>query len=138
MDRGRTRTDEYVAPSWSWASVRGVVSRVSLVLPREDKEILIEVIDVHLQHRTTNIFGQVISGSIYLIGSLFKIVKTFRRKVGLLKQLKSVSIQTDTLFSDDHGYKMGCYRGKGSKDPIPPGTLVLFTCKEVVSSFRKT
>ncbi|KAE8443499.1 hypothetical protein EG329_001811 [Mollisiaceae sp. DMI_Dod_QoI] len=61
---------QYIAPSWSWASVIGKVCNVSDIGSKEGRD-LIEVISTRVELETTNPFGQVKSGTISLRGKLF-------------------------------------------------------------------
>lgn len=67
------RPKEYIAPSWSWASVVGSVENACDVRFANDQEIILEVLDVQVKLvNAANPFGQVRSGFISAKGSLAK------------------------------------------------------------------
>lgn len=65
--------ETYIAPSWSWASVRGVVNREK----RGEEDILIHVEDYKLDHVTQDTTGAIRGGWLRLSG-LLKRVKLLR------------------------------------------------------------
>ncbi|KAG6365431.1 hypothetical protein INS49_007042 [Diaporthe citri] len=56
-----TRYPEYVAPTWSWASVAGPISYVHTSAPEsaESAEYALKVLDIHVQTSTNDPFGAV-------------------------------------------------------------------------------
>jgi hypothetical protein len=60
------RPSIYCAPSWSWASISDPIS----ILPLESLMVLIQVVDVVVQHATDDITGQVTGGWLDLRGQL--------------------------------------------------------------------
>lgn len=67
-----SKPKQYVAPSWSWASVSGLVV---YNFPRdwEHKE-LVKIKGIDMEYRTSNPFGQVKSGTIHLTGKLLQLM----------------------------------------------------------------
>jgi hypothetical protein len=63
------RSKEYRAPSFSWASVDGIISPGDFT----DKGILIEITDVKIDHTTKDVTGPVKGGYIHLNGTLKKL-----------------------------------------------------------------
>ena len=68
-NRPACRPSEYRAPSFSWASIDGVVQPGY----SSDKDLLIEVLTVELQHVTADVTGLVQSGSLLLKCQLQKL-----------------------------------------------------------------
>ena len=74
-----SRPSEYIAPSWSWASVTGHVEKACEVRFADDREILLKVLDAHVALVSDlNPYGQVKGGylrvQVYIAkGSLFSI-----------------------------------------------------------------
>jgi hypothetical protein len=69
----RGRPNEYIAPSWSWASVVGNVENACDVRFANDREIILEVLDGQVElMNAANPFGQVKSGFLRVRGSLAK------------------------------------------------------------------
>jgi hypothetical protein len=68
-----TRPTDYIAPSWSWASINGQI-RLDMRQgsSRNSDETLTALLDVHLQHMSADTFGQVKSGFALLLGPLFQ------------------------------------------------------------------
>lgn len=64
-----SRPTTYRAPSWSWASIDGLIAITSL----GRWEDVVEVIDVQVQVKGENLFGEVSSGSIELRAPLERI-----------------------------------------------------------------
>ncbi|KAI1409327.1 heterokaryon incompatibility protein-domain-containing protein [Hypoxylon sp. FL1857] len=69
----RSRPRVFVAPSWSWASVVGVVQNACSVRFADDRGIIIEILDAQINlANPKNHFGQVIGGFLRVRGSLAK------------------------------------------------------------------
>lgn len=67
----RSRIDTYVAPSWSWASVNGHIENACDIWYPDDREILIEIVDVKVEVVSKDSpFGQVKSGFLRIRGNL--------------------------------------------------------------------
>ncbi|KAF8853668.1 hypothetical protein BDZ45DRAFT_67069 [Acephala macrosclerotiorum] len=65
------QTSDYVAPSWSWASVHEPISRYRVGKgPNYTPSPVVEARDIDIQLVTDNEFGQIKGGSITLIGRL--------------------------------------------------------------------
>lgn len=70
---GHSRPEAYIAPSWSWASINGRIENACNIWFPDNREILIEILDVKVEAaRTENPFGQVKSGFLRIRGSLAK------------------------------------------------------------------
>lgn len=69
-DTPRSRPSEYIAPTWSWASVVGRVESACDIRGKSDREIIIDVVDVAVQLSTQNRFGQVKDGFLTIKGYL--------------------------------------------------------------------
>jgi hypothetical protein len=77
-DSGHSRPHGYTAPSWSWVSLSGEVG-LNLYWQSEDegKESLVQhtdLLDIHLQYKTSDRLGQVEGGFVRVIGPLFKTI----------------------------------------------------------------
>jgi hypothetical protein len=73
FDRNSSEPRQYVAPSWSWASLIGEVhlrGNIDFTTGRD----MIDIINTHVELATKNAFGQVKSGTISLRGKLFRLV----------------------------------------------------------------
>jgi hypothetical protein len=82
--RGRhSRYSEYVAPSWSWASVNGVIDPVDLNPRRfgdpKSFKVLIDIAGVSLELASRNPFGRLKAGSMHLQGRLARLTLQQRR-----------------------------------------------------------
>jgi hypothetical protein len=64
-----TRSEEYRAPSWSWASMNGVI--LTTWAPR-DCHVLVNLVDVRVDLADKDHFGGVVSGVLRLQGRLLK------------------------------------------------------------------
>lgn len=77
-----SRPTSYRAPSWSWASIDGLIS----ITPLGRWEDVVEVVDVQVQVKGENPYGEVSSGSIELRAPLERI--SFREhELGVQKEL---------------------------------------------------
>jgi hypothetical protein len=70
-DEGCSKPEQYVAPSWSWASVNGAIHGVSDIHFEDGRDILIDVLTAEVEHKGDNVFGPVKGGTICLQGKLF-------------------------------------------------------------------
>jgi hypothetical protein len=82
--RGRhSRYSEYIAPSWSWASVNGVIDPVDLSPWRfgdpKSFKVLIDIVGVFLELASRNPFGRLKAGSMHLQGRLARLTLQQRR-----------------------------------------------------------
>lgn len=68
----RMRPLQYIAPSWSWASVTGRIEDACQIRFADDREIIIEILDAGVELDSRNPFGQVKSGFLRIRGSLAK------------------------------------------------------------------
>lgn len=113
-----TITAQYVAPSWSWASLNHGVQDVSSFIYEDDKDSLVEILDVHVEpFSDSNVFGQVKSGTISLVGRIAKVCLEWSREDGedvlLLgkeaKYIGSVYVHLDSAFSQLCGGNEGVW-----------------------------
>lgn len=58
-----TNSENYVAPSWSWASLNGPVTTFNLIA-RHDKPVMVEMLEVEVKPVTADKMGQVSGGYI--------------------------------------------------------------------------
>ncbi|KAJ4253814.1 hypothetical protein NW762_010209 [Fusarium torreyae] len=79
-DAESSRYDTYVAPSWSWASIKGKV--VAKLLSDPNTELLYRLDDYKLEYATSDETGAVLGGLLRLSGSLRRL-KLLRRENGL-------------------------------------------------------
>jgi hypothetical protein len=82
--RDRLRTPEYVAPSWSWASMTARIEPYIFIRP--DIPTMIQIIDARVTHSTSDAMGQVSAGYLHIRGWLktFPIVRVKQRgRLGL-------------------------------------------------------
>lgn len=78
----RRRVNEYIAPSWSWASVVGNVEIACEVRFADNREIIIEVLDAQVELvSAANPFGQVKSGFLRVRGSLARVSVFVHRSI---------------------------------------------------------
>jgi hypothetical protein len=70
-DRERARPKEYVAPSWSWASMTGRIQPFIYIRP--DNPTVIQILDVRVETVTSDLMGQVSGGFLKLRGWLKKV-----------------------------------------------------------------
>jgi hypothetical protein len=70
--RQAKRPDQYVAPSWSWASVIGTVELGHSSLPFRTTDViyLAKITDVQIQKTSVTSFGQIQGGYLTIIGNL--------------------------------------------------------------------
>ncbi|KAK1948896.1 heterokaryon incompatibility protein [Colletotrichum sublineola] len=88
-----TRPDTYRAPSFSWASVDGTI----IAAPPTNTNLLIEVVDFHLDYVSTDTTGLVKDGYIDLKGH----VKPFEMVVKYILQLQQLFLMVDGTIVKD-------------------------------------
>ncbi|KUJ19675.1 uncharacterized protein LY89DRAFT_666539 [Mollisia scopiformis] len=101
-----TKADEYRAPSWSWASVDG---SIRLGKPMYNDPMTSTLIDVKAENVTPDRFGQVISGSITIAGSLK--LFSFKSKE-IVDSADRCIMRCEDMYLQDKFYKFGV-RGFG-------------------------
>ncbi|RMJ14871.1 hypothetical protein CDV36_005460 [Fusarium kuroshium] len=97
---GTRRCKEYVAPSWSWASVKGII------LPFDDKKIdvaLVDVLGVETEPTNGDPFGQLCGGTLTLDGVLFKFPHISEMLLDHRNFRQKPSYNGDALALDDCG-----------------------------------
>jgi len=67
------RPKEYVAPSWSWASVNGAVRLLDGWHEQPSYQEVTSVSSIHLEHTGQDLFGQVKAGYVRLVGPLMEV-----------------------------------------------------------------
>jgi hypothetical protein len=65
-----SRPSEYLAPSWSWASLNATVETSKTFNSRYSEVLCVQLIEAHVDLKSQNIFGQVTGGFIRVQGSL--------------------------------------------------------------------
>jgi hypothetical protein len=75
------RPQEYRAPSWAWASIEGPVTLKSNISGNRD---LAQIVEVSVEHKTSDVTGEVKGGLIRLQGYLMTIVSNTRGSVAIL------------------------------------------------------
>jgi hypothetical protein len=57
--RESKRSYEYLAPTWSWASIDGEISRLGYISYTDDRGIMIDILTVRVDLATASPFGQI-------------------------------------------------------------------------------
>lgn len=84
QDTSRQRPEKYVAPSWSWASMKGRIAPYVYIRP--DVPTMIQILDARVERISSDMMGQVSGGYLKLRGWLkkFSILKEKRKfRLGL-------------------------------------------------------
>lgn len=85
----QARPSEYIAPTWSWASINTAVDLESLPKPKDPQEIvldfriIVDILKVDLQWASSDDYGQLTGGSMRVQGQLATARQT-RGEVGLV------------------------------------------------------
>ena len=67
---GKVKPQRYIAPSWSWASLLGPISRPCFIRDVTEDRTLVRILDIDVQTINNHPLSQVTSGSLRLRGSL--------------------------------------------------------------------
>ena len=68
-----SRSENYIALSWSWASIDVKVINPCVVYYEDDREILIKIKDASIEHASEDRFGPVIGGRLLISGRLTRV-----------------------------------------------------------------
>jgi len=86
----RTRSLEYRAPTWSWASMIGQVEHACEIHFPDHRDLTVDILDATVELSTENPFGQIKGGFLRARGSLAKdgmLLKEFESNRGLYQLL---------------------------------------------------
>jgi Heterokaryon incompatibility protein (HET) len=72
--RKSKRSHEYLAPTWSWASIDGEISRLGYISYTDDRGIMIDILTVRVDLATASPFGQITGAFLQVRGKLAKAV----------------------------------------------------------------
>lgn len=71
---GTKRNEEYITPSWSWASVRGQLYwTLNVTKPAPIAQFHLKIIESNITNEGNNIFGLVTEGHLTIEGSIHRI-----------------------------------------------------------------
>ncbi|KAG4431588.1 hypothetical protein IFR05_012928 [Cadophora sp. M221] len=101
----QARPVEFIAPTWSWASINTAVDLESLPKPKNpdevipDSRIIVDVLEVDLQRASSDIYGQITGGYVRVQGRLATARQT-RGEVGLVGNDLNLEVSNEVRSSD--------------------------------------